>query len=157
VHNTTVPGTTFVPRNAMGRPKRVGVGTGVSNVENAITQPIWPDRLQPGADLLAGPDQHVAAKQRVAEGRRALDLDVDDADEIYLRPLNVIEVPVGEAGTLTKMDAKTASKRTAGHIGNMAKSIAAAGEPLVMSGPTGNTGLGLTTQVSEYCKKIAMH
>ena len=34
---------------------------------------------------------------RVAEGRRAIDLEVDDADEIYLRPSTVVEVPVGEA------------------------------------------------------------
>jgi HK97 family phage portal protein len=37
---------------------------------------------------------------RVSEGRRALDLDVDDADEVYLRPVSSIEVPAGEAGNL---------------------------------------------------------
>lgn len=35
---------------------------------------------------------------RVSEGRRALDLEIDDADEVYLRGVAVIEVPVGEAG-----------------------------------------------------------
>lgn len=35
---------------------------------------------------------------QVAEGRRAVELEVSDADEIYLRPLAVVEVPAGEAG-----------------------------------------------------------
>lgn len=34
---------------------------------------------------------------RVAEGRRAMDLEVDDTDEVYLRGVSVIEVPAGEA------------------------------------------------------------
>lgn len=34
---------------------------------------------------------------RVSEARRVLDLEVDDSDEIYLRPVAVVEIPAGEA------------------------------------------------------------
>ena len=33
---------------------------------------------------------------RVAEARRATDLETDDADEVYLRPLNVVVTPAGQ-------------------------------------------------------------
>ena len=34
---------------------------------------------------------------RVSEARRAMDLEVDDTDEVYLRGVSVIEIPAGEA------------------------------------------------------------
>jgi HK97 family phage portal protein len=35
---------------------------------------------------------------RVSEARRALELEVEDSDEIYLRAINYIEIPAGEVG-----------------------------------------------------------
>ena len=55
---------------------------------------------------------------RVAEGRRALDLDVTPADEVYLRGFSIIEVPAGQARPLALPDPEKGTKgHSAGRAG----------------------------------------
>ena len=38
----------------------------------------------------------------IAEARKTLGLDADDSHEVFLRPLNMVAVPVGETGVMTQ-------------------------------------------------------